>query len=370
MYIVDKTKNEIKEATHSTFSELHFSERKHLQEWIAQSPSCLGEDLLIIQKEFAGFEETKERLDLLAIDKNGNIVVIENKLDDSGKDVTWQAIKYASYCSSLKKSQIINIYKEYLESIASHEDAIKNLINFFETADDIDELSLNEGNSQRIILVAANFRKEVTSSVLWLRDFGVDISCVKVSPFKYGDAIMVDFDQIIPTKDTEDYMISIGEKKREENNTSANAKRKHNVRYDFWKKFIEYNKTNNGPYAASTPVPENWMGKGGVMGGVQVNIVIATDHCRTEIYFNTGNKEKNKNLFDSFQKHKEQIEKELGELSWERLDENVTCRICTRKPFSYREESQHENIFIYFIESTRSFIKCFHKISNSFKKQA
>jgi RecB family endonuclease NucS len=41
---------------------------------------------LIIQKEFAGFGDTKERLDLLALDKKGKLVVIENKLDDSGRD--------------------------------------------------------------------------------------------------------------------------------------------------------------------------------------------------------------------------------------------------------------------------------------------
>jgi len=35
-------------------------------------------------------------LDLLAIDEEGSLVVIENKLDDSGKDVVWQGLKYAS----------------------------------------------------------------------------------------------------------------------------------------------------------------------------------------------------------------------------------------------------------------------------------
>jgi len=38
---------------------------------------------LIIQKEFDGFNDTRERLDLLALDKEGNIVIIENKLDDT-----------------------------------------------------------------------------------------------------------------------------------------------------------------------------------------------------------------------------------------------------------------------------------------------
>ena len=71
-----------------------------------------GKPLLIIQKEFNGFAETHERLDLLALNKIGdfNHFVIENKLDDSGRDVTWQAIKYASYCSTLKKEHIKDIF--------------------------------------------------------------------------------------------------------------------------------------------------------------------------------------------------------------------------------------------------------------------
>lgn len=42
-----------------------------------------------MQKEFDGFSDTRERSDLLALDKDGDLVVIENKLDDSGNDVTW-----------------------------------------------------------------------------------------------------------------------------------------------------------------------------------------------------------------------------------------------------------------------------------------
>lgn len=77
-------------------------------------PDGLGEDLLIIQKEFDGFDETRERLDLLALDKSGNLVLIENKLDDSGRDVVWQSLKYASYCSGLKKADILRFYQNFL----------------------------------------------------------------------------------------------------------------------------------------------------------------------------------------------------------------------------------------------------------------
>lgn len=88
----------------------------------------MGEELLIIQKEFDGFSDTRERLDLLALDldKDGNLVVIENKLDDSGRNVTWQAIKYASYCSSLTKQDVIDIYQKYLGETASAEESLSD----------------------------------------------------------------------------------------------------------------------------------------------------------------------------------------------------------------------------------------------------
>src|SRR4051794_1319270 len=114
MFVINQIANSIQPLTKRTFAELGFKERAHLKEWIAGNPLALGEKLLIIQKEFSDFSETNERLDLLALDKNGNLVIIENKLDDSGRDVTWQALKYASYCSTLTKEEIKNIFQNYL----------------------------------------------------------------------------------------------------------------------------------------------------------------------------------------------------------------------------------------------------------------
>ena len=115
MYQINREANDIVQIKERRFADLGFRERDHLQEWIAKNPDVLGEELLVIQKEFDGFSETNERLDLLCIDKEGNLVVIENKLDDTGRDVVWQALKYASYCSTLSTSQIIKIYQQYLD---------------------------------------------------------------------------------------------------------------------------------------------------------------------------------------------------------------------------------------------------------------
>ena len=121
MFVIDKQNNKIDKIESKTFHELGFKEREHLQEWIAKYPSCLGdEELLIIQKEFDGFNDTNERLDLLALDKFGALVIIENKLDDTGRDVNWQALKYVSYCSTLSVPQIVDIYQAYLDKQSSN----------------------------------------------------------------------------------------------------------------------------------------------------------------------------------------------------------------------------------------------------------
>ncbi len=96
----------------------------------------------------------------MALDKQGNIVVIENKLDDSGKDVTWQVLKYASYCSSLTSKQIVKIYQDYLDKKGEKEAAESILEDFFETSD-YEEMLINKGQTQRIIMVAGNYEKKL-----------------------------------------------------------------------------------------------------------------------------------------------------------------------------------------------------------------
>lgn len=324
MYLINKEQNNISQLSQKTFSELKFREREHLQEWIAKDPSCLGEELLIIQKEFSGFSETNERLDLLALDKQGNLVIIENKLDDSGRDVTWQALKYASYCASLSKQEIIKIYQAYLGGDKS---ADKSLSDFFDR--DLDEIGLNQGStSQRLMLVAANFRKEVTSSVLWLMNFKMRIQCFKVTPYALNDQLLLNVEQILPTKDTEEFAISMASKAQEEIEVQETLKNRNNVRAAFWEELIKESNKTNQLLSNISPSKDNWIGIGVGMSGIGLNLVASKNLCRTEIYISVGDKQTNKQLFEFLFNLKDSIENSLGEvLTWEKMEEKVTCRI-------------------------------------------
>lgn len=358
MYLINEDNNNIEKLEEVTFKSAGFKERQHLQEWIAKNPQSLGENLLIIQKEFSGFDDTNERLDLLALDKKGNLVVIENKLDDTGRDVVWQSLKYASYCSSLNTQGIEEIFNDYLKKQGREEKAKKLLEDFFDDEDILEKL--NVGNSQRIIMVAHEFRKEVTSSVLWLLNFGLKIQCLKVTPHKLNEKFFLDFVQIIPIKEAEDYIIKVASKNREEIENQEEIENRYNIRHSFWSEFLKEVNKYNKLCSNLSPSKDAWIGIASGMGGVNINLVVTRSYARTEVYINRGVIQ-NKQVFDYFYKQKEQIEKDFGApLIWERMDEKVTCRIKWQlDSVSVFDENDHKKMIVFLIDGLERMKKSF-----------
>lgn len=341
MFTVNNQTNRIAPVRIKTFSELGLTERKHLQEWLAYQPDALGEELLIIQKEFDGFDETRERLDLLALDKDGNLVIIENKLDDSGRDVVWQALKYASYCASLTKAQIVDIYQQYLfrnqpaiecgdklAECGQPVDAAARICDFLEVPD-LDEVKLNLGNSQRLMLVAANFRKEVTSTALWLLGQGINVQCFKVTPYELNEQLLINIDQIIPTPEAKELMIGISAKEAEEKSTEVVLKNRHKVRLEYWEQLLEqFHNSSCTLFNNISPSKDHWLSAGSGLRGCPYNLIFSQKELRVELWISRGVKEENKFVFDFLLQKKEEIEKIFGNsLEWMRLDDKKACRI-------------------------------------------
>ncbi len=334
MFTVDHQTNRIAPVKTKTFGELGFTERKHLQEWLAHEPSALGEELLIIQKEFDGFDDTRERLDLLALDKDGNLVIIENKLDDSGRDVVWQALKYASYCASLTKLQIVEVFQQYINRYEKGNgegnpvDASTQICEFLD-APDLDEVKLNLGNSQRIMMVAANFRKEVTSTALWLLGQSINIQCFKVTPHAFGEQLFINIDQIIPTPEAKELMIGISAKEAEEKTTEVVLKNRHNVRHQYWEQALEaFQNSSCTLFNNISPSKDHWLSAGSGVRGCPYNLIFLQKELRVELWISRGSTEENKFLFDFLFGRKEKIDEAFGDkLEWLRLDDKKSSRI-------------------------------------------
>tara|TARA_R110001606_G_scaffold361754_3_gene514949 strand:+ start:1928 stop:3094 length:1167 start_codon:yes stop_codon:yes gene_type:complete len=339
MFTINRQDNRIKPVKAKSFNELGFSERKHLQEWLAHQPNALGgEELLIIQKEFDGFDETRERLDLLALDKDGNLVIIENKLDDSGRDVVWQALKYASYCATLTKAQVVDIYQQYLdcyETVIVNTDSSSMPANAssriceFLNAPDLDEVKLNLGNSQRLILVAGNFRKEVTSTALWLLGQGISIQCFKVTPYALGEQLFLNVDQVIPTPEARELMIGITAKEAEEKSTQVVLKNRHNVRLEYWGQLLEtFQKSTCTLYNNISPTKDHWLCAGSGVTGCPYSLIFNQKELRVELWLSKSDADENKWLFDALFADKDAIEDAFGEkLDWLRLNDKKQSRI-------------------------------------------
>ncbi|WGL16275.1 hypothetical protein PVT68_16090 [Microbulbifer bruguierae] len=351
MYQIDKTANRISPLQEKKFSELGFREREHLQEWIAANPEVLGEELLIIQKEFDGFDETRERLDLLALDKQGHLVVIENKLDDSGRDVTWQALKYASYCAGLTKSQIVAIYQQYLDKYEQGDSAQQRLTDFFDDIE-FDELTLNPGSDQRIIFVAANFRREVTSTALWLMDHRIRIQCIKAVPFAMGDQLLLNLDQIIPVKEAEEYMIGIREKSDEIRVEGRQQANREVVRKRFWDQFVPMVKAAELPVFTSVePSVSAFLIHHCSQGGVKVVLELRKVEVRVKLEF------KGKAGMETF-RHFDKLafSQSLGmQYEEKQLNDNFYQFVIV-EPVDGFEESEWEGINTWLLETLRKLV--------------
>lgn len=201
----EKTPQQVREAD---FAALGYRERYDIQEWIAAKPSILGDDLVVVTKEFSDFDRTDERLDLLAVDRLGNLVIIELKRDDTGADVHWQAIKYASYLSHATPDDIVGMLVDYDSEISSEEEAHEKLLGHLDAGD---LGSLNRG--QRIIIASHRFAREVTSAVLWINEqTGKDlITCIQLIPYQDAEsnALYLQANTIIPIPGDEAYRIQM-----------------------------------------------------------------------------------------------------------------------------------------------------------------
>jgi hypothetical protein len=241
--------------------------------------------------------------------------------------MTWQALKYASYCSGLSKENVRRIYQDFLDKIAPGADAKERITEFLD-ADDYDEVVINRGITQRIILIAANFRKEVTSTVLWLLNFKLRVQCFRVTPYSMGDQHFLNVEQIIPAKDVEDFMIGIADKSLGEVEGAAEEKNRHKVRREFWTELLRAMAGKTTLYQNISPSKEGWINAGSGVRGVGFNLVAGRAFGRAEVYIDRGDGEENTFIYDQLHGQKEAIEVAFGgELTWEPLEGKRACRI-------------------------------------------
>lgn len=194
MPIYRLTKDAITELKKVTYAERGLKERADLQRLLKTNIKVVAPDVLVIAEEFSKWDDSKRRIDLLGLDRDAKLVVIELKRDEEGGHMELQAIRYAAMVSRMLFNDVVETFQAYLNKSAPGTDARSTIKDFLQIDPPRDE---DEVNDPRIVLVSADFAKELTTAVLWLREWDIDIRCVRVKPYEDGDGIVLEVQHLV-----------------------------------------------------------------------------------------------------------------------------------------------------------------------------
>ena len=142
---------------------------KDLHEFLKRDPSLLGERLLVIGSELS--TPWGPRLDLLAIDVEGNLHLLELKRGKTPREVVAQVLDYGSWVSTLSRDDLLDIANRHLNQ--PFEAAFEDVFGSAPPDDLNGELHLT--------IVAAELDASSERIVNYLRDFGVPVNAVYFS---------------------------------------------------------------------------------------------------------------------------------------------------------------------------------------------
>lgn len=324
MAIYQLTDKSLKPIAETSFGAEGIMERKDLQRLLRDQIDVLGERLMVIAEEFGGWADSSRRIDLLCMDADANLVVVELKRTEDGGHMELQALRYAAMIARMTFEQLVDACAKFRGvDTATAKGAIQAFVD--ESVGDTEEFAPDT----RIVLVAADFSKELTTCVMWLIDqFGVDIRCMRMKPYKMdGGTVLLDVEQIIPLPEASQYQTQIGAKTKAEQEHAAT---RHGLRRSFWEELLAHPRSKDTPHANRKPTKDGWLSGGIGRAGFSLTYSIRKNDSQVELYiaFGAGQVIKNKAAFKALEAHKKEIETDFGApLEWQELPEGDGCRI-------------------------------------------
>ena len=197
----------------TSFAALGLKERGDVQRLLAARIDAPEEGLLVLAEEFADWADSARRIDLLCLDAAARLVVVELKRDEDGGHMELQALRYAAMVSAMTFDQAVATLARHRR--ADDAAARAAILAHLGWSAPQEEAFARE---TRIILAAADFGKEITTTVLWLRGrYDLDIRCVRLRPHRMdGDRLLLDIQTLIPLPEAEAFQTRIGAKKAAE----------------------------------------------------------------------------------------------------------------------------------------------------------
>ena len=211
MAIYEFTSERITAVSETTFGSEGLKERADLQRLLRANIAVVSPDTMVIAEEFGDWQESKRRIDLIGLDKDANLVVIELKRTEDGGHMELQAIRYAAMISTMTFEQVVAAREEFQSKREIEGDAQEAILRFLDWVEPSEE---QFAQAVRIVLVSADFSKELTTAVMWLNNHDLDIRCVRLKPYTLDNRVLVDAQQVIPLPEAAEYQVQVKEKTR------------------------------------------------------------------------------------------------------------------------------------------------------------
>lgn len=192
-------------------AEAGLRERDHLQEWVIANPYVLGVGVKIVAFEFGSWsgstgEKEKDRLDVLALDSDGHLVVAELKRDKAPDTVEMQGLKYAALVSRFTRDDLDKVHARYLSRKTGEEVTVEQAAAFLDEWAEITEDSLR---LPRLVLMATEFPQTVTATVVFLhQQLGLDVRLLAFQAYKTANDILLTVSQHYPPPGIEEFVLS------------------------------------------------------------------------------------------------------------------------------------------------------------------
>ncbi|WP_346865937.1 hypothetical protein [Methanocalculus sp. MSAO_Arc2] len=171
---------------------------RNLEIWLENNPHCLLEDEMVLVIGRQVFTNLNSVIDLLAVDKNGDLIVIELKRDRTPRETIAQVLEYASFVEDLSYQQLEEVFSNYIR------DENTNLAdyhrNYFKLQED-EAVAFNK--NQKMMIIAQNITKDIKQVAIFLRKTGIDIYCLAFKYFTNQDGNKIISTDYIVGKDTD-----------------------------------------------------------------------------------------------------------------------------------------------------------------------
>lgn len=200
----------------------------HVEEFLRRNISLLfdgnsdgGETLLIVGQQVVNLKGARN--DLVAVDGDGNLVLIEIKRDGADmagrtKSLEFQAVRYAASLATIETVDdlVDRVFARYVKRRASEfglgdltpEEMAKRRLDEFLSANGVSNVF---NKRQRIMLVSSGFDEQTLSAVAWMNANGIDITCISLNPVRSAGQVFLSAEVLIPARKIEDYLIPIRE---------------------------------------------------------------------------------------------------------------------------------------------------------------